>query len=452
MNCKKNKFWVENIFSLDQTHDQLVSNMNFLSLVAVVLFFILYILKYDYVILLFCITIIFIIIIYYIQKEMIQKENFNYSSSTYSYKKSSDLEIIYNNTPSTSTSKRFENTINVEDEYSNKKPSLNQRLVGPPNPKTLEAPVIAPPCYNFEHWKVNNLAVPSHINKNSNFDNFRSGYAVASSSSRPPLVQTPVSMSNTPMANAPNTPMSKGSNNLMVKGSLLDSSLEPLTSNADAHPTIKYPNNTIGGRGLTDEEKKNMYTQIIQPGIYSTSAMNEPIGSNLGISHQQQFLPTYIDRKKQGEINYVETHGVLINSDIDHTNPHQPTVYNTFDPRFNGYGSDNRCYIENTTGQPRFYYDDINAIKMPNYITRSNIDFMKAADSYGPIQEGYQYGNPNTCDIREMAEANFLNSTLQFRSEMQESLMRKRNGEMHQLRLAPISRNQQKAHGGMGRF
>ena len=46
---------------------------------------------------------------------------------------------------------------------------------------------------------------------------------------------------------------------------------------------------------------------------------------------------------------------------------------NVYDPRSNSYGTSYRSYIDKMTGQVRYYYDDINAIRQPNYITRNNI-------------------------------------------------------------------------------
>ena len=37
---------------------------------------------------------------------------------------------------------------------------------------------------------------------------------------------------------------------------------------------------------------ENLFTQTIQPGVYTRSEINEPINSNIGISFDQQFLPT----------------------------------------------------------------------------------------------------------------------------------------------------------------
>lgn len=460
--CKKNLFWLENIFSLDGSIEQLASKMNFLSILVVLMCGILYYLNYDHVFLILSLLLIIIIIIYYIQKEMIQKE---------SYAQFIDLEKMYENKPpyhimidpSQDNSKRFEPTLDVENLYTNNIKSSNQRLVGPPNPKTLEAPLIVPRSHDFEHWKANNLVVPSHVNKTSNYDNYRSGYSIQVKNNRsaePYKSSTAVDYDNSYVYND-NNALKYGQNlNSPQPGGYYNSSEGrrsngPIQSNEGfMGNTNRYPANRIGGRGMSPEEEKNIYMQTIQPGIYSTIETNEPISSNIGISYQPQFKPV-LKSSTGNSTTYTETKnfGELINSDFS-TEPQvqTPNIYNTFDPRFNGYGSDNRSYIDRTTGQQRFFYDDINAIKMPNYISRSNIDFINAADSYGPIKDGYEHGNPNTQDIREIAEMNYLNSTLQFRSDLQESLMRKRNSEMHQLRIAPLNRNQQRSNGGMGRF
>ena len=114
------------------------------------------------------------------------------------------------------------------------------------------------------------------------------------------------------------------------------------------------------------------------------------------------------------------------------------TEADVYDPRFYGYGTSYRSYTDEMTGQPRFYYDDINSIRMPNYVSRSNIDFANYADTYGPLNNSNQYGNSNNSQIRDLAQNSFLNSSLQQRTELQERLMRKRNNEMWQLRKYPI--------------
>jgi hypothetical protein len=117
------------------------------------------------------------------------------------------------------------------------------------------------------------------------------------------------------------------------------------------------------------------------------------------------------------------------------------SVYNVFDPRFSGYGSDNRNYLEPTLRQPRFFYDDVNAIRMPNYIVRSKLDSCATVfgDQYGPMQANQKTLN----QVRPLAEQAYLNNNLNFRNDLMESLMRKKNSEKWQERAAPKYTNRQ---------
>ena len=65
---------------------------------------------------------------------------------------------------------------------------------------------------------------------------------------------------------------------------------------------------------------------------------------------------------------------------------------NVYDPRLTGYGTSYRSYTDDNLGQTRFYYDDIDAVRMPNYIVKSNIDREPFADHYGTIPDGDQFG------------------------------------------------------------
>lgn len=112
------------------------------------------------------------------------------------------------------------------------------------------------------------------------------------------------------------------------------------------------------------------------------------------------------------------------------------TQYDIYDPRFTGYGDQYRAYEEPVTGQTRFFYKDVDAIKMPNYVVRSKVDTLPWAPTYGPDK-------PFQGNHRELANNDFHESALTFRAEMQERLLRKRNAEMWQRRVAPISTNQQ---------
>jgi hypothetical protein len=81
-------------------------------------------------------------------------------------------------------------------------------------------------------------------------------------------------------------------------------------------------------------------------------------------------------------------------------------------------------------------YDDIDAIIQPNYITRSNIDFEKYADSYGPKRN--RGGNESTAKMREMVENSWVDNSLNFREDMQMRLLRKFNTRNIQRRMAPM--------------
>ena len=150
-----------------------------------------------------------------------------------------------------------------------------------------------------------------------------------------------------------------------------------------------------------------------------------------------------------GQVNYTQHDPNII--EPLYTPPEAPTINesNVYDPRFSGYGTSYRAYTDDNIGQTRFYYDDVDAIRMPNYIVRSNIDFAPFADSYGPIPGGDEFGNKNNPDIRALANDAFLQSAITQRTSLQESLMRKRNSEMWQLRKAPRG-GQQRMMGGLG--
>lgn len=111
------------------------------------------------------------------------------------------------------------------------------------------------------------------------------------------------------------------------------------------------------------------------------------------------------------------------------------SIYNVFDPRFSGYGSDDRSYLEPMLRQTRYQYDDVNAIRMPNYIVRSKIDNCVTGfgDQYGPMRIDQRTLNEN----RPLAEQAYLDNNLAHRNDLMEALMRKRNSELWQTRQAP---------------
>ena len=204
----------------------------------------------------------------------------------------------------------------------------------------------------------------------------------------------------------------------------------------------------VGNCELTSKMKdynKNLFTQYIQPDIFTRNEIIEPINSNIGISFTQQFEPKTSVRDEKG-LTYIEHDPLVFSKEDKEELDIGITEYNIYDPRFTGYGTSYRSYTDKNLGQTKFYYDDINAIRMPNYITRSNIDFAKYADTYSPLSDQNKYGNIHTNNIRALAQDSFVRSSIEQRESLSESLMRKRNAELWQTRKYPM-----RTFGGLSR-
>jgi hypothetical protein len=180
-----------------------------------------------------------------------------------------------------------------------------------------------------------------------------------------------------------------------------------------------------------------IFTSTIVPGTYYKNEIIEPISSNIGISFTQQIPPRQISYDKEGNKIYTAVDPRLYKPDDKGVNEIDvPSNYDVYDPRSNGYGTSYRSYVDKLTGQPRFYYDDVDAIRRPNYICRSDIDFLNNADTYGPIKDD-QEELDLTENIRKNAEYSYTDNVLDFRTDMMTRLLRKRNAELWQTRMAP---------------
>lgn len=203
------------------------------------------------------------------------------------------------------------------------------------------------------------------------------------------------------------------------------------------------PNNLSAGQAdrtvALRDYNRNIFTQHVGSDDFSVNHVNEPVNSNIGISFTQQMPPTSVHQDKNGNKFYTQ-------NDPRQYVPPAPSPYvesvrpdNVFDPRSGGYGTSYRTYVDELTGQPRFMYDDIDAVRAPNYIVRSKIDNQPFAESYGTMDEAFDSGNPSTADIRLLAQDKWTRDSIEFREGMMNSMMRKRNSEMWQLREAPLS-------------
>jgi hypothetical protein len=353
--------------------------------------------------------------------------------------------------------------------------SINQQLAGTANPKTFIKPVYVHPITDLEHWRSNNLINHSHINSQSQFDTYLSGYQVSNSCDIQDSLETVIEdIDNVPslgifekqgcnVSSKHNSLQKKPimePNNLTIESSYIDNQdfKERYTSikdsktygyesfackeDSDTHDRlhnqhlqhIQSSTNTID-HDISDTLKynKNLFTQTIQPNVYTVNEVIEPVNANIGISLTQQFEPL-TSTIEDGSINYRQHDPrVYTPKKIPTTHNTSATESNIYDPRFTGYGTSYRAYTDNNIGQTRFYYDDVDSVRMPNYIVRSNIDFTDYADTYGPLDN-----NNNTTNIRNLAQNTFLQSSLQHRNDLMERLMRKRNSELWETRKYPI--------------
>lgn len=189
-------------------------------------------------------------------------------------------------------------------------------------------------------------------------------------------------------------------------------------------------NATVGPCQLSDsfdEYNKNMYTTPMEPGRYMRAEILETPVTNIGITTTPQLRPIRCERDSRGN-------SVTVIQDPEHAViepirefPVTARPDNVYDPRSYGYGDGNRAYIDDMTGQLRYMYDDIDSIRAPNYIGRSNIDLFNWSQSYGPISAK---ADSSLDYSRALAEKQFMESTLNTRANLQTSWMRKVNTEV----------------------
>ena len=209
-------------------------------------------------------------------------------------------------------------------------------------------------------------------------------------------------------------------------------------------PENNLPSNRAYGACPKAEEfkeyNKQLHTVPIQPNVNTRNQIIEPISSNIGISFTQQFEPITCDKDCDG-ITFIGHDPNLQPNPEPSTEQRVPYDRQThlsdiYDPRLTGYGTSYRSYVEPVTGQPRFYYDDVDAYKRPNYITKSNVDFLPSslATQAIPNDEFFEVQNKNA---RAIANEAFMDNTINFRTDLQERLMRKANADIAQSRRFP---------------
>ena len=364
--------------------------------------------------------------------------------------------------------------------------SPNTLLYSGQNPKTLIPPMVTRPMYSVD-WRNNSLSVPNIINGASNENLYLSGYLskndisvwedeermksvslsrddegdvienyspphasvndktipekIRATTARPPQMQRDMN----PRGNPRDYIVENYNIDNPARSEYKEKDWSDMVNmsngyNAGQFARNDFPNNLPQGNCGQNEKLKayndRLFTSTIQPGTFYKQDIIDQVNANAGISFQQQFLPRTIKEVQGGtlyEDHDPETYTVLpaIFEQIE------PSIDNIYDPRFNGYGDQTRNYVDAVTGQPRFVYDDINNVKMPNYITRNKLDTFNFGSRYGVAEPQGKSLN----DIRGKAESAFLEDSIAHRDDLTVKLMRKSNSAEWQRRQAPIRTN-----------
>ncbi|AHL67603.1 hypothetical protein DH26_gp112 [Chloriridovirus anopheles1] len=274
--------------------------------------------------------------------------------------------------------------------------TATRRLIGGVNPRTLIAPQIVPPITDIEEWGTDNYTIHSATNNSRSDELFLSGYVTLDDCKCRGVCRCQ-KMYKKPLIENFSQPTSLDHNYI----SPYDTSEQRFT-----RPQI------LQNYGISKVSEKKVYSSITN-------------GDDLIFleGRSQPFTEDYI------------------------TGDEPSTIY---DPRMVGYSDTNRGYVDKLLGQPKFYYDDINAARAPNYITRNKIDIYSFGESTGRLRDPKDIG---TCgDNNQLAVEEFHNSALLHRADIMQSLMNKRNGEMWQLRQFPINTNGQRMLGGTSKI
>ena len=182
---------------------------------------------------------------------------------------------------------------------------------------------------------------------------------------------------------------------------------------------------------------KNLFTQTLEPGVYTYNEINEPINSLMGISYPQQLEPLSVVNDPNGNNVEFIRHDPRLFTPLEEPEKESVNAANIYDGRLRGYGSSDREYENELLGRTDFYYSDVDATRMPNYVVRSKIDTFDFADHYGQPQS--EVGNPNTNVMRNLVNNQWVTDSLEFRTGLMEGWQRKFNTITSQRRKFPIN-------------
>jgi hypothetical protein len=212
-----------------------------------------------------------------------------------------------------------------------------------------------------------------------------------------------------------------------------------------------------------DIPNNRLFLQNVQPSLYSYSVDQTPINSSVGIAYAPQLPPRVLDQVTNNGLamplysrvdpQLVRTDGTPGQRSTQPTRTDWSAEYSNFqappgsinfediyDPRFSSYGDPYRSYSDVNLGLVQYYYSDIDAYRMPNFISRSNVDQVDFRNPQGQI---WPYYNRDTSvdEVRAHVENQTTADELFHREDMMSLQMDKINRERWQTRFAPLNNN-----------
>jgi hypothetical protein len=212
-----------------------------------------------------------------------------------------------------------------------------------------------------------------------------------------------------------------------------------------------------------NQPSSRIFLQDIQPKLYSYAVDQTPVNANIGITYNPQRPPRFMDQiidtqrayplmtridpqliRDDGTPGQISMNPVRTDWSAKYSDYEAPAgsinFEDIYDPRFNSYGDGERAYSDINTGQVRYYYSDVDAYRMPNFIQRSNVDFV---DFTNPQGEVWPYYNRTASldDVRDKFENQTTADEIYHREDIQEQLMAKMNRTSWQQRYAPLRRS-----------
>ena len=212
-----------------------------------------------------------------------------------------------------------------------------------------------------------------------------------------------------------------------------------------------------------NQPNTNLFLQDVQPQLYSYAVDQQPINSSVGISYAPQNPPRVLDQvvnngmamplysrvdpqlvRKDGTPGQQSSQPTRSDWSAEYSNFQAPqgsiNFEDIYDPRFTSYGDPYRSYSDVNLGQIQYYYSDIDSYRMPNFISRTNVDFVDFRNPNGEIWP-YYVRDTSIDDVRSHVESQTTADELYHREDMMSLQMDKANRIRWQQRFAPLDNN-----------